>query len=173
MIDNCGNIYVITFSKLLKLTDLPITKQESIFMFLVGIVFNHIDQKKELFLQKLIWRQIFSKMPSSITRCTFKVVNIFQQGCPYIFFTRLPSSQLKFDLLLLSHFDILTSSDSVTFVLLYHASLDLTMLSKQCSVAPKLSHFLFMVSWWCSIVEIITLLFVSPMYSALQLQFNA
>ena len=49
MIDNSGNIYVITFSKLLKLTDLPITKQESIFMFLVGIVFNHIDQKKNCF----------------------------------------------------------------------------------------------------------------------------
>ena len=30
MIDNCGNIYVMTFSKLLKLTDLPIMKRESI-----------------------------------------------------------------------------------------------------------------------------------------------
>ena len=153
MIDNCGNIYVITFSKLLKLTDLPITKQESIFMFLVGIVFNHIDQKKELFLQKLIWRQIFSKMPSSITRCTFKVVNIFQQGCPYIFFTRLPSSQLKFDLLLLSHFDILTSSDSVSFVLLYHASLDnffkLRQLNWPCYLNNVPSHLNFPIfSLW-------------------------
>ena len=32
MIDNCGNIYVV-FSKLLKLTDIPITEQESIIIY--------------------------------------------------------------------------------------------------------------------------------------------
>ena len=30
MMDNCGNIYEMIFSKLLKLTDLPITKREKI-----------------------------------------------------------------------------------------------------------------------------------------------
>ena len=73
------------------------------------------------------------------------------------------------------------SSDSLIFLLLYLASLDNVFgcsqlnwpwHSKQCSVAPELSHFPFMLSCWCSIVLVITFFFVSPMYSALQLQFN-
>ena len=44
---------------------------------------------------------------------------------------------------------------------------------KQCSIAPELSHFPFMLFCWCSVVLVITFSFVSPMHSVLQLQFNA
>ena len=69
------------------------------------------------------------------------------------------------------------NSDSLILLLLCLASVDNTfgcsMLnwpwhSKQCSVAPELSHFPFMLSWWCSIVMVNTFFFVSPMYSAFE-----
>ena len=50
MIDNCGNIYVMTFSKLLKLTDLPITKRESI-----TIVAFTVYMENSLWFEILLW----------------------------------------------------------------------------------------------------------------------
>ena len=38
MIANCENIYVMTFSKLLKLTDFPITNRKSIIIIIVIII---------------------------------------------------------------------------------------------------------------------------------------
>ena len=96
-----------------------------------------------------------------------------------LFFTRLPSLRFIFDLLVLLHFDLLISSDSLIFLLLYLDSLDnvfgCNQLNwqwhfKQHFVAPKLSNFPLMLSWWCLIVLVIT--FVSPMYSLLQLWFK-
>ena len=104
------------------------------------------------------------------------------KGVHVFVLTKLPSSRFIFNFLLL-YFDLMISSDSLSFLFLYLASLDNVFgcsqlkwpwHSKQCSVAPELSHFplSFYLSCWCSIVLVITFFFVSPMYSALQLQFN-
>ena len=102
------------------------------------------------------------------------------KGNNVLVLTKLPSSPFIFSLLQL-HFDLIISSNSLAFLLLYLASLDnvygYSQLnwkwhSKQCSVAPELSHFSFMLSSWCSVVLVITFFFVSTMYSALQQQFN-
>ena len=127
----------------------------------------------------LIWRHICFEI--AFLNETFKIVNVSQQIVHVFVFTRLPSWRFISDLLL-SHFDLLKSSDSLIFLLLYLASLDnvfgCSQLNwpwhfQQCSVAPELSNFRLMFSCWCSIVLVITFFFVSPMYSKLQLQFTA
>ena len=119
----------------------------------------------------LICRHICFAMVSLIAQCTFKIVNVSEQKCPYLFvLTKLPSLRFIFDLLLL-HFDLLISSDSLVFLLLYLASLNnvfgCSQLNwpwhfKKCSVEPELSHFPFMLCCWCSIILVITFFFVSP-----------
>ena len=57
-------------------------------------------------------------------RCALSRSLMFLNKGVYVFaFTRLPSSRLILDLLL-SHFDLLVSSDSLTFLILYLASAD-------------------------------------------------
>ena len=128
----------------------------------------------------LIWCHICFAMASLIAQCTFKIVNFSQQRCLCICFDKVAIIAIYIQFTTL-HFDLIISSDSLIFLLLYLASLDNVFgcsqlnwpwHSKQCSVAPELSHFPFMLSCWCSIVLVITFFFVSPMYSALQLQFN-
>ena len=91
--------------------------------------------------------------------CAMHFQNL-NKGVHVFFLTKLPSLRFTFNLLLL-HFDLIISSDSLIFLLLYLASLDNTFRcsqsywpwhSKQCSVAPELSDFPFMLSCWCSIV---------------------
>ena len=105
----------------------------------------------------LIWCYISFAMVFLIAQCTFKIVNISQQRCPCIFFTKLLSSWFIFDLLL-SHFNLLFSSETLIFLLLYLASVDnvfgCSQLNwpwhfRQCSVAPEHSHFPFMLLCWC------------------------
>ena len=128
----------------------------------------------------LIWHHICLAMASLIVQCTFKIVNVSQQRCPCICFDEVAiiMSYIHFTTVA---FYLLISNDSLIFLLLYLASLDnvfsCSQLNwpwhfKQCSVAPELSHFPFMLSCWCSIDLVITVFFVSPMYSVLQLQFN-
>ena len=103
-------------------------------------------------IQMLIWRHICFAMAS------FKIVNVSQQRCPFVL-AKLLTLQFIFELLL-SYFDLLISSDSLSFLLLYLACFDVFGCSqfnwpwhfKQCFVAPELSHFPFMQSCWCSIV---------------------
>ena len=127
-------------------------------------------------MQKLIWHQTCSAMVSFILQCTFKIVNFRSKGVYAFLFTRLTSSRFMF-VLLLSHFDILISSDSLIFLLLYLSLLDnffewnqmnWQWHFKQCFVAHKLSHFPFMLPCRCSIVVVITFFFVWSMCSALQ-----
>ena len=117
-------------------------------------------------LQWLLW----------LRSALLRLLMFFNKGVYVFALTKLPSSRFIFDLLLL-HFDLLISSNSLIFLPLYLASLDnvfgFSQLNwpchfKQCSVAPELSHFPFMLSCWCSIVLVITFFFVSPTYSALQ-----
>ena len=70
----------------------------------------------------LIWRHICFSMASLIAQCTFKIVNLSQQRYVFIL-TKLSSSRFIFISLLL-HFDLIISSDSLIFLLLYLASLD-------------------------------------------------
>ena len=107
-------------------------------------------------IQMLIWRHIYFALASLIAQCTFKIVDVCQQR---FVLTKLPSLWFIFDLPLL-HFDLLISSDSLIFLLLYLASRDnvfgCSQLNwschfKQCLVAPEFSHFPYMLSCWCSI----------------------
>ena len=144
---------------------------------LVGVAFKHIDQNVRTVniqmlvdvisaLQWLLW------LGSALSRSLM----FLSKGVHVFVLTKLPSSRFIFNLLLL-HFDLIISSDSLIFLLLCLASVDNTFgcsqlnwpwHSKQCSVAPELSHFPFMLSWWCSIVMVNTFFFVSPMYSAFE-----
>ena len=137
----------------------------------VGSVFKHIDHIQEVFLQKSIWHQIFWLSRSLI---------FLRKGDHAFAFTMLPS-QFILDLLL-SHSKLLISSDPLIFLLFYLASLDnvfgCNQLNwpwhfKQWSVAPELSQFPFMLPSCWSIVLVISFSIVSPIYSALQLKFNA
>ena len=140
-----------------------------------------LKERRTVNIQILIWHHICFAMASLIAQCAFKIVNVSRQRCPCICFDKVPSSRFTFNLLLL-HFDLIISSDFLIFLVLYLASLDNVFWCSQlnwpwhgidqCSVPPELSHFPFMLSYWCSIVLVITFFFVSPMYSALQLQFN-
>ena len=130
-------------------------------------------------MQMLISRHTCFAMASLIAQGTSKIVNVSQQRCSCISFHEVTSITfyMRFTAL---HFDLWISSDPLIFLLLYLASLDVFGFSqlnwpwhfKQCSVAPELSHFPFMLSCWCSTVLVITFFFVSPMYCALQLQLN-
>ena len=53
---------------------------------LVGVVFKHIDKKKTIILQKLIWRQICFAVASLILQCSFQIANVSQKRCPCTFF---------------------------------------------------------------------------------------
>ena len=128
----------------------------------------------------LIWRHICFSMASLIAQCTFKIVNVSQQRCSYICFNEVViiAIYIRFNT---AAFWSLNFQWIPNFLLLYLASLDnvfgCSHLNwpwhfKQCSVAPEISHFWFMLSCWCSIVLVITFFFASSMYSALQLQFN-
>ena len=131
-------------------------------------------------IQMLIWRHIYYLMASLLAQCTFKMLIFLRKGVHVFVLTKLPALWFIFDLLLL-HLNLLVSNGFLIFLFLYLSSFDYVfgcsqlnwlLHFKQCSVAPELSHFPFMLSCWCSIVLVITFFFVSPMYSALQLQFN-
>ena len=128
----------------------------------------------------LIWRHICFAMASLIAQFTFKIVNVSQQRFPCICFEKVAiiTIYIRFTIL---PFDLIIFIDSLIFLLLYLAylsnvfgcnQLNWPWYSKQCSLAPELSQFPFMLSCWCSIVPGITFFFVSPMQSALQLKFN-
>ena len=105
-------------------------------------------------IQMLIWRHIYYLMASLLAQCTFKMLIFLRKGVHVFVLTKLPALWFIFDLLLL------------------HLNLLWLLHFKQCSVAPELSHFPFMLSCRCSIVLVITFSFVLPMFSELQLQFN-
>ena len=80
-----------------------------------------------------------------------------------------------------SFFAFLISNDSLIFRLWYCCSVDKVLgfiqlncpwHSRQCSVAPELSHFPLKLSYWCSMVLVMTFFLVSPIYRAFQLQSN-
>ena len=106
-------------------------------------------------------------MVSLALQYTFKIAIVFHKVAIIAIYIRFTSTVT---------FDLLISSDSLIFLLLYLDSLDnvfgCNQLNwqwhfKQHFVAPKLLNFPLMLSWWCLIVLVIT--FVSPMYSPLQL----
>ena len=107
----------------------------------------------------LIWRRICFAMTLFMAQWTF-----LNKDVHVSIFTRLPPSWFIFDLLL-SHFDLLISGNSLNFVLLYLTFLNnvfgcnqfnWTWHFKQCFVASELSHFPLKLSCWCSIVLVIT-----------------
>ena len=148
---------------------------------LVSVVFKHRSNIRTVNIQMLIWHHICFAMASLIAQCTFKIDFMFHSKGVHVFvLTKLPSSRFTLNLLLL-HFNLMISSGSLIFLLLYLASLDNVSCfsqlnwpwhSKQCSVAPELFLFPFILSCWYSIVLVAAFFFVLPMYSALQLQFN-
>ena len=131
-------------------------------------------------IQMLIWRHIYYLTASLLAQCTFKMLIFHRKGVHVFVLTKLPALWFIFDLLLL-HLNLLVSNGFLIFLFLYLSSFDYVfgcsqlnwlLHFKQCSVAPELSHFPFMLSCGCSIVLVITFSFVLPMFSELQLQFN-
>ena len=60
---------------------------------------------------------------------------------------------------------ILRSCMLGNFAIIFGCSqLNCPLQSLECSVAPNASHFLFMLSSWCSIDPVSTRFFISPMY---------
>ena len=92
---------------------------------LVGVVFKHIDKKKTIILQKLIWRQICFAVASLILQCSFQIANVSQKRCSHVLFFDKITTVIVFILdLLRSYFDLLISSDSLIFLFLYLIFLD-------------------------------------------------
>ena len=107
-------------------------------------------------------------------------VSLAKSGVHVFVLTRFPSSRFK-TFLLLFVFAFLISNDSLIFRLWYCCSVDKVLgfiqlncpwHSRQCSVAPELSHFPLKLSCWCSMVLVMTFFLVSPIYRALRVQSN-
>ena len=131
-------------------------------------------------MQKLIWQQIyFAVVFIFILKSTLQLFMSLSKGSHVLLSPRLLSSQFWLDLLL-SHFYFFISYDMLFFLILYLVSsvnffecnhLNWAWRSKQFSVTTEL--FLFPL---CCVVGVLlfrlSFFFVSPMYSALKLQFN-
>ena len=79
----------------------------------IGVRFKHIDKYKNGFARQILISDLLCNGFFGST-ITFKIVSVSQQRCPCIFSTKLPLPQFILDLLL-SHFDLLISSDSLIF----------------------------------------------------------
>ena len=106
------------------------------------------------------------------------LVSLAKSGVHVFVFRTFPSSRFK-TFLLLFVFVFLISNDSLIFRLWYCCSVDQVLRfiqlncplnSRQCLVAPQLSHFLLKLSCWCSVVLVMTFSLVSLICRALYLQ---
>ena len=139
---------------------------------------TYISNIRTVIIQMLIWRHICFAMASLIAQCTFKIVNVSQQRCPCICFDKVAiiTIYIQFTTVTFWSYDFQWLPIFSAFISGFpyvsgFSQLNWPWHSKQCSVAPELSHLPFKLSCSCSIVLVITFFFVSPMYSALQLQF--